>query len=76
MWRRRWGLHASEDSRWDYRIIISYPNDQASTHEGEVERQLFADRTRLAHEEQQRWELTLNHWDLPTHEVDPHKVAD
>ena len=73
---QRPGLHTSEDSRWDYRIIISYPNYEASTHEGEVERQLFADRSTLAHEEQRRWELTLNHWDLPIHEVDPHKVAD
>jgi len=73
---QRPGLHTSEDSRWDYRIIISYPNYEASTHEGEVERQLFSDRATLAHDEQRRWELTLNHWDLPIHEVDPHKVAD
>jgi fatty acid desaturase len=70
------GLHTSEDSRWDYRIVISYPNQPASTHEGEVERQVFADRAALEHDEQRRWELTLNHWDLPIHEIDPHKPAD
>ena len=50
-------------------------NYEASTHEGEVERQLFADRATLAHDEQRRWELTLNHWDLPIHEVDPHSTS-
>jgi len=67
-------LHTSEDSRWDFRVVINYPNYDASKHESEVERSLFTDRTTLSREEQQRWELTLNHWDLPIHEIDPHKV--
>jgi opacity protein-like surface antigen len=66
------GLHTSEDSRWDYRIVITYPNYEGSTHEGEVERQLFPDRTNLDRDEQQRWEWTANHWDLPIHDIDPH----
>ena len=66
------GLHASEDVRWDYRIVITYPNYEGSRHEGEVERQLFADRAAEAKEENRRWELTVNHWDLPIHQVDPH----
>jgi len=70
------GLHTSEDARWDYRIVINYPNQAGATHEGEVERQLFSDRAALAKDEQRRWELTLNHWDLPIHEIDPHEVAD
>jgi hypothetical protein len=70
------GLHTSEDSRWDYRIVITYPNQAGSTHEDEVERTLFPDRTSLHRDEQRRWELTLNHWDLPIHEIDPHKVDD
>ncbi|MEI9963498.1 MAG: hypothetical protein WDM92_01035 [Caulobacteraceae bacterium] len=32
------GLHVSEDSRWDYRIVITYPNPDAETHEEEVAR--------------------------------------
>jgi beta-glucosidase/6-phospho-beta-glucosidase/beta-galactosidase len=67
------GLHTSEDFRWTYRIEITYPNYAGSTHEGEVDRQLFPDRAAEAKEDQIRWELTLNHWDLPIHEVDPHK---
>jgi hypothetical protein len=70
------GLHTSEDSWWDYRIVITYPNQAGSTHEDEVERTLFPDRATLHREEQRRWELTLNHWDLPIHEIDPHKVDD
>jgi hypothetical protein len=67
------GLHTSEDFRWTYRIEITYPNYAGSTHEGEVERQLFPDHAAEAKEDQRRWELTLNHWDLPIHEADPHK---
>jgi hypothetical protein len=68
------GLHTSEDSRWDYRIVITYPNPAGAKHEGEVQRQLFPDRAALAKDEQRRWELTLNHWDLPIHEIDPHEA--
>lgn len=70
------GLHTSEDARWDYRIVITYPNYDGSRHEGEVERQLFPDRADLTKAENRRWELTVNHWDLPIHRVDPHSAAD
>jgi hypothetical protein len=70
------GLHTSEDSRWDYRVVINYANWAGSTHEGEVQRALFPDQTVLKQEEQRRWELTLNHWDLPIHEIDPHAPAE
>ena len=66
------GLHTSEDAHWDYRIIISYPNYEASQHEGEVERQLFPDKAAFDRGEDRRWELTVNHWDLPIHQMDPH----
>jgi hypothetical protein len=46
------------------------------THEHKVERQIVTDRPALAKAEQRRWELTLNHWDLPIHEIDPHQVDD
>src|ERR1700754_483724 len=70
------GLHTSEDARWDYRIIITYPNYEASKHEGEVEHQLFPDKASLTRDEDRRWELTVNHWDLPIHRVDPHASND
>ena len=67
------GEHVSEDSRWDYRIIITYPNYDGSKREAEVEAQLFPDKTALARDENRRWELTVNHWDLPIRQIDPHQ---
>ena len=66
------GLHTSEDGRWDYRIVIAYKDQSSSTHEGEVLRQLFPDQAVLRKEENRRWELTSNHYDLPIHAIDPH----
>lgn len=70
------GLHTSEDSRWDYRIVITYNGYDGSTHEGEVERALFPDVEARKRDENRRWELTTNHWDLPIHEIDPHVVSE
>ncbi|WBO23762.1 hypothetical protein [Sphingomonas abietis] len=70
------GLHTSEDSRWDYRIIITYNGYEGSTHESEVEKALFPDVATRKRDEDRRWELTTNHWDLPIHEIDPHATAD
>lgn len=72
----RAGLHTSEDARWDYRIVIDYNRYEGSTHEGEVEKALFPDGETRRREENRRWELTLNHWDLPIHEIDPHAAPD
>ena len=68
---QRPGLHSSEDSRWDYRDFHHLSHWEGSTHEGDVDGQLFSDREAEAKAEQRRWELTLNHWDLPIHEIDP-----
>src|SRR6202451_227394 len=70
------GLHTGEDERWDYRIVIVYRNQQASTHESEVERQLFPDKAALRREENHRWELIESHWDLPIRQLDPHSSDD
>jgi hypothetical protein len=48
-------LHTSEDSRWDYRIVINYKDQSSSTHEGEVLRELFADQATLRKDENRRW---------------------
>ena len=66
------GLHTSEDSRWDYRVIIVRTADEAPAgqSEGEVAKQLFPDQAAFKQEENRRWELTANHWDLPIHVVD------
>ena len=67
------GLHVSEDARWDYRIVITYRDQDGETHEGEVIKALFPDVTTRKAEENRRWELTENHWDLPIHDIDPHQ---
>jgi hypothetical protein len=65
-------LHTSEDGRWDYRIVINFKDQASSTHEGDVIHELFPDKSSLQKEENRRWELTTNHYDLPIHTVDPH----
>lgn len=70
------GLHTSEDSRWDYRIVITYASQASASHGGEVERGLFPDKATRLRDEARRWELTLNHWDLPIHEIDPHAESE
>jgi hypothetical protein len=65
------GLHTDESSRWDYRVIIvraSYDAPPGQS-EGEVGKQLFPDQETFKREENRRWELTANHWDLPIHVV-------
>lgn len=64
-------LHTSEDARWDYRIIIVRASQEAPAgqSEAEVARQLFPDQAAFKRDENRRWELTANHWDLPIHVV-------
>jgi hypothetical protein len=66
------GLHTSEDSRWDYRVVITRASHDAPPGQSEVEvaRQLFPDQEAFKRDEKKRWELTANHWDLPIHQVD------
>ncbi len=64
-------LHTSEDARWDYRVIIVRVSEDAppGQSESEVAKQLFSDQESFKREENRRWELTTNHWDLPIHVV-------
>ena len=66
-------LHTSEDSRWDYRVIIVRATADAppGQSEDEIAKQLFPNQTTFKKEEDRRWELTTNHWDLPIHIVNP-----
>jgi hypothetical protein len=68
-------LHTSEESRWDYRIVITRASHDAppGQSEGEVAKQLFPDQAAFQRDENRRWELTTNHWDLPIHQVDSNK---
>jgi hypothetical protein len=65
-------LHTSEDARWDYRVIIVHASAEAPAgqSEGEVAKLLFPDQAAFKRDENRRWELTTNHWDLPIHIVD------
>ena len=65
------GYHTGEDSRWEYRIVITYKNISSSGHGSEVEKQLFPDQATMKREENRRWELTEAHYDLPIHTIDP-----
>jgi hypothetical protein len=64
-------LHTSEDSRWDYRVIIVYKNEASHGHAEEINKELFPDDVSRKREEQRRWEITEVHWDMPIHVVDP-----
>ena|ERR1017187_3322711 len=65
------GLHAGEDMRWEYRVVIAYKNQASSGHGAEVEKELFPYRATQKREENHRWETTEAHYDLPIHVIDP-----
>jgi hypothetical protein len=68
------GLHTDENSRWDIRVIITYaPKGSVNIPKKNVAHELFPDNAKRLKDEDRRWELTLNHWDLPIHVIDPHK---
>ena len=64
-------LHISEESRWDYQVEVVFKNRAASSHGSEVEKELFPEMLTFRKEENRRWELTTNHWDMPIHIADP-----
>jgi hypothetical protein len=64
-------LHTGEDTRYEYRIVITYKNQASSGHGNEVEKQLFPDQATMKREENRRWEITQAHYDLPIHIIDP-----
>lgn len=67
------GLHTSEDSRWDYRIVVTRTSHDAPSgqSESDLAKQLFPDQQAFRREEERRWDLTTNHWDLPIYQVRP-----
>jgi hypothetical protein len=66
-------LHTDEAARWDYRVEITYSDVDGAKHEEEVARALFPDAAARKRDENRRWELTTNHWDLPIYQVDTTK---
>ena len=66
-------LHTDEAARWDYRVEITYKDYESMTRSFGLYDELFPDKARRKQDEQRRWELTANHWDLPIYQVDPNK---
>ena len=65
-------LHSGEESRWDFRIILVFKNQQAAFDPNLTEpykKQLYPDLEKLKKDEQHRFELLLAHWDILTQEV-------
>lgn len=66
-------LHSGEDTRWDFRVIITFKNASCAFDYGLTEqykKQLYPDLAKLAKEEKYRFELLLAHWDIMTERVD------
>jgi hypothetical protein len=69
--------HMTEDSRWDYRVTLTFRNSTVATtanpDEQAIIRQLWPDQQTFTREEQRRFELLLAHWDLPVTDITPAK---
>ena len=60
--------HATEESRWDYRVTITFRSvaDAFAPTLSEAEmRKLYPDKATFEREEQRRFEILLAHWDVP-----------
>ena len=66
-------LHSSEDSRWDFRVIIVFKNAALAFDESlttPYKKLLYPDLDKLVKDEQYRFELLLAHWDIETTNLD------
>ena len=69
--------HMTEESRWDYRVTITFKNPTVGTtanpDEERLIKQLWPDQATYKREEQRRFEILLAHWDLPLTNITPAK---
>ena len=67
--------HMTEDSRWDYRVTLTFKNSTLATTTNPDEaawiRQLWPDQQAFAREEQRRFEILIAHWDVPVTDITP-----
>ncbi len=66
-------LHSSEDSRWDFKVTVTYKNSALGLSHGLTDaykKHFYPDLDKLAKDEQHRFELVLAHWDVMTEKVD------
>lgn len=61
-------LHSSEDTRWDFRVIITWKNTELGVGKEDptikYKAQLYPDVAKLDKDEQYRFSLLLAHWDV------------
>jgi hypothetical protein len=69
--------HMTEDSRWDYRVTLTFKNSTLATtanpDEQAMIKQLWPDQETFTREEQRRFAVLLAHWDLPVTDITPGK---
>ncbi len=69
-------LHDSEESRWDFKVILVFKNTQAAFDPNlttPYKKQLYPDLDKLTKDEQHRFELLIAHWDVLIEAVDLNK---
>ena len=69
--------HTTEDGRWDYRVTIVYKDSTVATttnpDEEKFIHQIWPDQATYIKEEQRRFEILLDHQDLPITDITPAK---
>jgi hypothetical protein len=69
--------HTAEELRWDYRVTITYKNSTVATTSNPDEeafiKELWPDQATYKREEQRRFEILLEHIDLPITDITPAK---
>jgi hypothetical protein len=66
-------LHATEESRWDYRVTLVFKNIQAAFDPDlttPYKKVLYPDAEKLKKEEKRRFEILDAHWDIQVQPVD------
>ncbi len=66
-------FHATEDSRWDFRVTIFWKNIQTTDEgfsEADLAGELYPNQEVHKKEEQRRFEILKAHWDVPIVELD------
>ena len=68
--------HNSEESRWDFKVVLIFKNVQAAFDPNLTEpykKALYPDLDKLAKDEQHRFEILIAHWDVPVTKVELEK---
>jgi len=66
-------LHASEDSRWDFRVVIVFKNAAIANDNFDsstIIKQMYPDQETYKKEEQRRFEILESHTDVPIKDID------